>query len=140
MHFIVEPEVAGGLGANTVVDRTAHPALVTHLHYQFDGWLGDVLIESFPCFVVTIEAKEALVAEAMTGVQFSGVEVSKSDQFDEVAPTGLLPAFVRLEAVGKAGHDDFGVAKDGRLVVSERALLVLQQLQMTNARVEPLAQ
>jgi hypothetical protein len=140
MHFIVEPEVAGGLGANTVMDRTVHPPVVTHLHYQFDGWLGDVLVESFPCFAVTKEAKEAVLAEAMTGVQFSNMEVSKSDQFDELASTGPLPDFVRLEAVGKAGHDDFGVAKDGRLVMSQRALLLLQQLQMTNALVEPFAQ
>ncbi len=137
MHFILEPEVAGGLGANTVMDRTSHPPQVMHLHYQFDGWLGDVLVESFPCFIVTRAAKEALIAAAVTGVQFGDVEVSTSDQFSEVCAGVVLPEFVRLEAVGGAGSDDFGVVKDGRLVVSERALAVLQQFQLVNALVEP---
>lgn len=39
--FALEPEVAGGLGPNTVMDRSVHPPRVSHLHYVFDGWMGD---------------------------------------------------------------------------------------------------
>ena len=45
MYYILEPEVAGGFGENVVYDpATRH---VEHLHYQFDGWLGDDLLDRF---------------------------------------------------------------------------------------------
>jgi hypothetical protein len=31
-YHSIEPEVAGGLGANTIMDRTVHPPVVTKLH------------------------------------------------------------------------------------------------------------
>lgn len=43
-YFYIEPEVAGGLGRNTVMNRAVHPPVVSKLHYHFDGWLGDVLL------------------------------------------------------------------------------------------------
>lgn len=68
--FLVEPEVAGGLGKYTIMDRNTHPPIVSKLHYQFDGWLGDVLLESFPCFIVTEAAKLKLQAVGATGIRF----------------------------------------------------------------------
>ncbi|CDX39985.1 hypothetical protein MPLSOD_40275 [Mesorhizobium sp. SOD10] len=48
-HFYLEPEVSGGLGDDTVMDTGVHPPpVVARLHYEFDGWLGDVIVTSFP--------------------------------------------------------------------------------------------
>jgi hypothetical protein len=33
---------------------------VKKLEYVFDGWLGDHLVQSFPSFIVTFEAANAL--------------------------------------------------------------------------------
>ena len=44
-YHIVEPEVAGGVGPHTVMDRRAHPPVVTKLHYEFEVWLGDELLK-----------------------------------------------------------------------------------------------
>ena len=66
-YFYVQPEVAGGLGALTVMDTTTHPPIVSKLHYHFDGWLGNVLLETFPCFIVTDGARQALQAIGATG-------------------------------------------------------------------------
>ena len=52
-YFILEPEIAGGWGERTVADTGIFPPTVTALHYRFDGWRGDELLESFPCFIVT---------------------------------------------------------------------------------------
>ena len=136
-YFLVEPEVAGGLGANTVMDRSFHPPIVTSLHYQFDGWLGDVLLESFPSFVVTEEAVGKLQEADATGVRFGDVEITTSDQFRELFGDRKLPRFAWLQIVGRAGHDDFGLAPSRRLVISERVLDILNGLQLTNALIEP---
>ena len=34
-YFYIQPEVAGGLGKNTVMDRSVHPPIVSRLHYEF---------------------------------------------------------------------------------------------------------
>lgn len=41
-YFYLEPEVSGGLGDDAIMDTGVHPPVVTRLHYEFDGWLGDV--------------------------------------------------------------------------------------------------
>jgi hypothetical protein len=127
-YFIIEPEVAGGLGPHTEMDRSVHPPIVTKLHYVFDGWLGDEILETFPCHIVTRRLADRLSAANMSGVAFSSVEVSVSEEFEDVHPDVSLPEFVRLVPSGVAGVDDFGLyGKTARLVVSDRGLRVVQK-------------
>jgi len=99
-YFYLDPEVAGGLGRHTVMDVSVHPPIVTKLNYEFEGWLGDVILESFPCFIVTTEAKQALTRLSATGVAFDKVEVTTSHMFRELQPDLKLPPFVWLKASG----------------------------------------
>jgi hypothetical protein len=137
-HFYLDPEVAGGLGRHSVMDVSVHPPIVTKLNYKFEGWLGDVILESFPCFIVTVDAQRALSAMGIVGGTFDDVEVTTSDVFEELQPPQKLPHFVWLKVMGHAGHDDFGMSKDYRLVVSERVLEALKPLGISNALLEPL--
>ncbi len=127
MFFYIEPEVSGGLGENVVADTTVHPPIVSKLHYLFDGWLGDDLLESFPCYVVSERIKNELLTEELVGFQIDELEVSKSEQFDDLYPGKNLPSFYWLKVTGDAGEDDFGIASDHRLVVSDKALGVLKR-------------
>ena len=135
-YYVVEPEVAGGLGENTAMDRTVHPPIVNKLHYKFDGWLGDLLLESFPCFIAEKCVAQQLKVASLTGFDFSDVEITKSEQFKELYPNRQLPEFVWLKVFGKAGVDDFGVSDDSRLVVSERVLSYFKSQGLKNALVE----
>jgi len=134
-HFIVEPEVAGGLGEHTVMDCTVRPPKVSRLHYKFDGWLGDSLLESFPCFIATKDVAQKLKALHPTGVHFSELEIEKSDQFRRLYPNRKLPDFMWLKISGTPGKDDFGLADDLRLVISERVLELLKSQNLKNALV-----
>lgn len=135
-HHIIEPEVAGGLGEGTIMSRNTHPPIVTRLHYKFDGWLGDVLLESFPCYITTEETAKKLQVLSVTGAAYGDVQVTKSDQFQNLYPARVLPAFIWLQVTGKAGVDDFGLSEDFRLVISDRALNVLKASGISNAIVE----
>jgi hypothetical protein len=134
---VVEPEVAGGLGPNTILDVGVHPPVVSRLHYEFDGWLGDVLLETFPCFIVTDDARQRLVDRRFTGARFDEVEISASLQFEELYPEVRLPRFAWLQVIGEAGKTDFGTIA-GRLVISERALDVLRSLGLSHAEIKPI--
>lgn len=138
--FYIEPEVAGGLGEHTVMDVSIHPPMVSRLHLQFDGWLGDVLLESFPCFVVTVRAADALVAAGLSGFELGPVETTTSDTFGRLYPDRLLPALAWLKPTGAAGRDDFGLAPDGRLMTSKRATELLRTLGVDNALIELFAE
>jgi len=127
---ILEPEVAGGWGSRTVADATTHPPRVSALHYQFDGWQGDDLLESFPCFIVTRRLGDRLAAAGLTGDRLAPVEVTRSEQFESTHPGRELPAFEWLQVTGAAGCNDFGLTAGHRLVVSERALAALKAGQL----------
>lgn len=115
------------------MDRSVHPPIVHRLHYEFDGWLGDVLLESFPCFIVTRAAAHDLQNAGLSGATFDEVCVTTSDQFEALYPNRQLPPFMRLKVTGIVGKDDFSTALDGRLVVSEAALGILNGLRISNA-------
>lgn len=133
-HFLIKPEVAGGLGDHTKMDTSTHPPLVSKLHYVFDGWPGDVLLTSFPCFIVTSKAKKVFEEMQLTGFSVDLVEISRSDYFIELYPSKILPEFSWLKINGEVGRDDFGIAEN-RLIISEKALDVLLELGLQEATV-----
>jgi hypothetical protein len=110
---------------------------VSRLHYEIAGWDGDVLLTSFPCFIVTEDAMNKLMEIGVTGARFADVEVTTTYPFRELYPDTQLPKFVWLQVTGRAGCDDFGLARKIRLVISERALDVLKGLQLDDALIEP---
>lgn len=135
-YFVIEPEVAGGWGHRTEFTRTPGQRVIVHrLHYEFQGWLGDELLTSFPCFIVTKTLADRLVSAGLRSFELDEVEVSCSALFLELYPTTRLPPFVWLKIAGTAGEDDFGISTAGRLVVSERALTILQQGQLSHCSV-----
>jgi hypothetical protein len=138
-YYLVEPEVAGGLGKGTKMDRSTHPPTVSRLHYVLDGWLGDEILQTFPCFIVTRGLRNIINSIQPTGIEFGEVEVSKSRQFDDLYPGRRLPEFVWLQIIGTAGKDDFGLSNDCRLVVSDRALAALRARSLNHSEVTPYA-
>jgi hypothetical protein len=127
-YYYVEPFVAGDFGKNTVLDNRVHPPIVHKLHYEIDVWIGDVLIRSFPCYLVTKEAERELLKMRVSGATFADVEVTASELFHRLQPETKLPTFVWMKIHGQPGHDDFGMASNHTLVVSERALDVFERL------------
>ncbi len=134
--FYVDPEVAGDFGDETVLDTSLHPPVVSRLHYRFQGWLGDSLLETFPIFIVTEEAKRALEKIRVSGAVFDNVQVTTGDMFQELHPDLKLPPFVWLKPEGTAGQDDFGIASNLRLVISERVLDLFRRLGLAHADID----
>jgi len=136
MYYYIEPEVSGGIGKQSVIDASRHPPLIKKLNFEFDGWLGDDIIESFPCFIVSDSLKNKIEQEKLTGFEIDEVEVTVSNTFDDLHGDKRLPKFHWLKATGKAGQHDFGIAKDLRLVISENALRVIRKTKIEHASIE----
>jgi len=132
----LEPEVAGELGDGSVLDTSIHPPVVSKLEYRFTGWLGDELLETFPCHIVTEHLGAALLLARLTGFQLDDVNVAVSDEFTEMYPGRRLPNFKWLKISGQAGTDDFGLSDDHTLVVSDAALRLLRQHTISQCDVE----
>ena len=133
---VINPEVAGGFGENVDLDAGPHPPVVKHLHYEFDGWMGDDLVTSFPCYLASSRLKQALEASPeLSGFSFRTAEISKSEQFEEVSPEAAraLPEVWWLQVDGRPGIDDLGLTALADLIVSSRALAILQRLNLANA-------
>ena len=131
-YYELEPEVAGGLGPKTDIDNTVHPPVVTRLHYEFDGWAGDALLASFPCYIVTQQLKEEFAKAELTGYEFAEVFGSVSPEFEELLPGVDLPNFFWLKATGEAGTGDFGLSPGFSLVVSQRVMAILGKVDVSH--------
>ncbi|MEE4137858.1 hypothetical protein [Pseudomonas viridiflava] len=137
MYHYIEPEVAGELGNNTRIITSCHPPKVTKLEYKFNGWLGDDLLESFPCFIVSRKLADALSKKKLSGYYFTPMTTSKSEIFKELQPQTDLPEFQWLQVSGSAGRDDFGLAKNHLLVISDIALETLNMHNINQAEIYP---
>jgi hypothetical protein len=135
-YYIVSPEVAGGWGVNTVADCSVHPPRVSHLHHQFDGWLGSDLVESFPCFLVTERLANALRNSVLTGFELAPAEWSTSPVFNELHPSLELPRFLWLKIAGAPCSDDFALTPDFHLLVSSNALELLGHYSLAGCGIE----
>ncbi len=124
--FNVEAEVAGGFGPRSVTQEAPGELIVQKLHYVFEGWCGDEIVESTPCYVVTEDLANDIIAYGFTGISFDQVEIERSAVFKELHPDKTLPPFVWMKVCGMKMKDDFFLAGHGRLVVSERALAVIR--------------
>jgi hypothetical protein len=129
---ILEPEVAGGFGDQTVLDYSTIPPTVEKLHYEFGGWLGDDLLTTTTCFIVTVPLMEHLTQFTGTGYTFDEVLVSKSKFFQQRRPEIILPPFFWLKIVGQPGVDDAGLGSKNWLVVSDALLSIFQQHNIAN--------
>ena len=132
-RWIISPEVAGELGEHTVLDARVHPPKVTHLHYRLEGWRGDDLLETFPCFVVSSRLAEALRASNLVGFELNAAEVTASPEFEDIYPGRVLPEFHWLNVSGHDPSADFRLTDDARLEVSDRAWDLLQRFCVSNA-------
>ncbi len=154
--FKLEPEVAGGWGPDTVVTNrsalesgAARIPEVAYLEYVFDGWMGDDLLETHPCFIATDRLAEAVRRANLSGVEFVPVKVSVSELFRDAHPNLDLPPFHRLlpqgtvhinerdEVLSWSGHD-VCVTDSGRLVVTERCMELLRQFNIDHCDVQGL--
>ena len=131
----VEPEVAGQLGEDSVLDHSTTPFTVQVLHYDFDGWLGDDLVETTPCFLVTDLLAAALRNSDLSGWVLDDLKVTTSEVFEELYPGKDLPEFRWLKVVG-ATSDDFCLDRRHRLEVSDRALQLLKEFSIGNADIK----
>ncbi|WP_028226702.1 hypothetical protein [Paraburkholderia ferrariae] len=132
-YYVIEPEVAGGFGERTIINRSSGKMVVTRLHYELEGWLGDPLLESTPCYIATKDLAREIENRQLSGVEFDFVEITLSDQFEKIHANKAVPDFVWLKAVGEPGKDDFGIGSGLRLVVSERVLDILKQYGVSHA-------
>jgi len=131
--YYIEPEIAGGLGEATIIDTSCHPPKIKELEYKFDGWLGDDILEAFPCYIITEDLAKAILANTLKGVSFKPVKTTKSDEFSELFPDLKLPDFQWLIIEGSGCLDDFWLTNDCRLAVSDLAFTLLKDFKIKHA-------
>lgn len=89
------------------MDNSVFPPHIKKLYYEFDGWLGDDILESFPCYIVTESLRKDFENNKFTGISFHEATISKSETFSELYPERELPDFHWLQINGEVYKDDF---------------------------------
>jgi len=159
--YALDPEVPGGMGVRTVITNRAELGAgasgipqVAVLELVLDGWMGDDLLQTYPCYVVTAQLAAAIGAAGLSGAVFEEVLVSASEQYTMVQAAGRLPTEMpllgRLVPTGEAvsdgqavkawSGDDFCFCAATRtLIVSDRAFALLSRHQIRHCDATELA-
>ena len=139
MHTLFEAEVAISLGDGSDYRHDREPRLVGTLHAEFEGWLGDDIVETSGFWLVTEALAAALQASELTGFELADVVVTTGptrDEFDYPP----LPVWRRLVPTGSltAGDDIAAVRRGTTLALSDRVLRLLEGFQIENAFLRPM--
>ncbi|PPG37930.1 hypothetical protein [Pseudoclavibacter sp. RFBA6] len=137
-HHVLEPEATGtvGHGAEWTQDASGSQTQANLLRCELAGWLGDELVGVHPDFIVTGPLADALRASDLSGFELRKTVVTTSPEFVSYAG-GLPQRWERLEPTGRAdGNDDFA-QRNGMLLVSERALALLNEHRIVEAQLDP---
>ena len=120
-----------------MLDSSTNPPVVSRLHYDFVSWLGDDIIASFPCSIVTEPLAKAIVDEGLTGAEIDEVTITKNPHFERFFSdtAALLPEWKWLRPTGQPHESDFWQDDQGILIVSERALKLLRKFSLENCRI-----
>lgn len=142
-YFILEPEVAGGIGKKSkILYENSKIKEVLFLDYEFEGWLGDDILTTHPCFIISESLCDIIKVSDLKGYQLQKIDISFSDFFLEVHNKKILPNFIRLlpfpinevNLINKMLLD-FYLYKNTTLVVSEKVLNILEKFNLSNANI-----
>lgn len=129
----LEPEVPGEMGSDSVLDTAVHPPVVSQFHLEVSGWMGDCLVECFPCFAVTPALAMALHGSDLTGFSLDTMKTTPGAMWLDLHEDEPVPELEWLRVNGTAGAADFGLSGSNTIVVSDRALRVLQTFTLDQA-------
>ena len=142
-YYLLRPEVAGELGENSkVVYEGGRMKAVLHLEYVFTGWLGDELLTTHPCFIVTESLQRDIVSNNLKGVRFREIKMSFSEEFFETCKDTEFPCFVELicessyEENAHCLQNDFYYNRYKELIVSEKTLEVINRHKVDMCNIE----
>lgn len=134
MHYSLEPEVPGELLPGTNIDNTCRPPLISSLAVIFEGWLGDDLLEIYPCFFVTDRLRRALEHHRVPGCQFESFSLQLGDGFP-LSASGTQ--FWRLWPIADNQVSGISLGDRGQLLASEGAVKVLTQWGLKYCDISP---
>ncbi len=154
--YFLDPEVSGGHGEKTVygtdedVANEGISGKVKFLHYEFEGWLGDDLLESTPAFLVSSKLENELKKSQFNDYKTEKCLITMSDVFIELYPNKEIPSFIRFIPLGTveiegeyfnnwSGHD-FCLSSKGELVLTEKALEFLNEFSIDHCDITHLTQ
>lgn len=130
MFFKLNPDCTGTFGRKTLYggELTDVPPQIYRLHYEFDRWSPDELLEVNSVFVGT-PALEELIKSLFprpTGITFDNMTTTSTLVFRQANPGRELANYRWFKVIGKGGVDDFGLSDDFQLVVSARIFGTIQ--------------
>ena len=145
-YYRLEPEIAGEIGENSKTEyENGKIKQIIFLEYLFSDWLGDDLLSTHPCHIVTENLKNDINANNLTGIQFKKIKKAFSDEFFELNSSTDIPEFVQIvcnnfyEDKNDSTLQDFYVNRYKALIVSERALKVIKKHTLNNCLIEEIS-
>jgi len=106
-----------------------HPPRVEHLHYEVQGWLGDDLLDSTPCFLISPELAAIGPQAGCTGLRTDDARVTITPDAAPIVDPRVT-SFLWLQPQGQPGQDDLALDATASLVVTDRALDVMRRFNL----------
>lgn len=130
--FQLEAMVPGWIGEQSVSKIIDNREVFEKVHYVFDDYPTDCIVERCPIYLVNEDLKRALETLGATGCQFDDAIITESDSYQGHTSSltdNSLPRFSWLKILGEAGSNDIGIRPPRMsIVISARVLELMRAL------------
>jgi hypothetical protein len=133
-------EVPGGLGRETIFDKSVTPWVIKNLHLTFEGWMGGEILAISSCLLVTESLKNSLSFNYSGIISYEHFMLEESPNFKVIQPDVELPKFTRMIVGSNSFRDDFSLTQYkglyNQLIISDRAKEILEKFNLGNYSIE----
>lgn len=135
MAYRLLPQVAGELGAETLLDSSTHPPTVHRLDYVLDVPDADDLIQAFPVFLVSTDLGERMESARLTGFALDAASVRASANYRDVYGEAPHRQYLWMKVERTSPGADLWLDSEYQLCVTDRAFNILEHAKLTGCLV-----
>lgn len=140
LPYRLDPQVAGELGDETVLDSSTHPPLVSQVDYVLDQPDADDLIQSFPIFLISTGLGSRLQDAGLTGFALAGALVRPSENYLAIYGAVPHPQYMWFQVIRADIEADCWLDESLQLCVSDRMMRHLEAADLSDCLIEELTE
>ena len=136
MYYFIKPQSASQLGNKTVYDKSVVPWGIEKLHVIFDVWSNDDILKNSPCYFISKKLHNGILDSELSGIEIGEqIQIDKSDTFQSLYPNKKIGEFYLVHITGSPMVSDFGILSPNKLIISEKALKLLNGYIMNDCEI-----
>lgn len=127
MYHKISPIVPGDMAADADVDTASIPPVIRKASVVFKTIVLCDLMEIYPFYIVSDQLRDLISSHDLSGISWTNLTIKRAGK--------VVMGYSNMIILGKYNGDDFALGSNNLLIVSDRALSVIRELDLGDCEI-----